>query len=387
MGDLRMVVEIEKIVHGGYGLARLNSGVCFVPFTVPGDVLDVECTTSGGGGVGWIKRIVRSSPHRKRAKCPVFTVCGGCDFQHMSYSYELEVKRQILVEDLARIAGISETNGIEIIHNSDYGYRNHAQVKVDEEGRIGFYEKKSHQVVQLPEKGCRLLHEKINRYILKIRKEKVFQKGGFRVRSDAHGNIYKKGIPGVADDRYCCHSISGLNFRINIDDFFQVNNFLIERWLSRIKEYLEIDKYDRIADVYCGSGAISLFLAKYVKSIIGIELNKNAVWSARYNAEWNNILNVTFVRSRADVGVRSLTDIQKIIIDPSRSGLGNELIEGIVRLQPRVIVYASCDTATFSRDIREFSENGYLLQKVSLVDMFPRTKHIEVVSRLISSPT
>lgn len=155
--------------------------------------------------------------------------------------------------------------------------------------------------------------------------------------------------------------------------------------MSQIELYLQPEKNDVIADLFCGSGLIALNLAKNVKSIIGIELNKNAVRSACYNADWNNIQNVSFVRGKAEQGISSISNVNKIILDPPRFGLQKSLITAIVKLSARVIVYASCDTATFSRDVKEFIKNGYLLEKITLVDMFPRTKHLEVVARIVKS--
>ena len=114
---------------------------------------------------------------------------------------------------------------------------------------------------------------------------------------------------------------------------------------------------------------------------LGIELNKNAVMNARFNAQENDIGNVRFIHGRAERGVGELAGGEKIVVDPPRAGLGPALIAELIRLRPEVIVYASCDTATFSRDAGTIHESGYRLREMSLVDMFPRTSHIEVVSR------
>jgi len=384
-----MEVEIEKIVHGGYGFARLAQGICLVPFAVPGDILDIECSPEDEVAFGWIKKIIRPSLYRKPSLCPVFGLCGGCDFDNMDYEYELNVKKNILIEDLTRLAEVTRVpDGMpveRVIYSMEYGYRNRAGFKVDSKGNIGFFRKKSHEVVPLPDNGCKLLQGEINGYVSEIRNKKKFKEGGFRIRADTKGNIYRKGVPDIEDDKFCYCYIKGIKFRINIDDFFQVNNFLTGKWVSQIELYLQPEKNDVIADLFCGSGLIALNLAKNVKSIIGIELNKNAVRSACYNADWNNIQNVSFVRGKAEQGISSISNVNKIILDPPRFGLQKSLITAIVKLSARVIVYASCDTATFSRDVKEFIKTGYLLEKITLVDMFPRTKHSEVVARIVKS--
>lgn len=381
-----MLVKIEKIVNGGYGIARIEGRTCLVPFSVPGDILDVECGEGQDAIFGWIKEIVRPSSYRRLSDCPVFMRCGGCDFDHMKYTLEIEVKKGILLEDLSRIAKAVDPEKLDLLFDREYGYRNHAQFKVDKHGNVGFFEKKSHAVVSLPEKGCLLLRMEINDYVARmierVRKEISFPRGGFRVRVNEAGIISQKGIPGIPSDSHCYHSASGLRLRTNIDDFFQINSFLIGSWLNRIVNYLQPKSGDVVADVFCGSGIISLTIARKVRSVLGIELNKNAVINARYNARENGIENVRFVHLRADKGIGELSGGEKIVINPPRAGLSPGLIADITQLTPDVVVYASCDTATFSRDVKMFHERGYRLREVTLVDMFPRTTHIEVVSRL-----
>jgi 23S rRNA (uracil1939-C5)-methyltransferase len=378
-----MRVEIEKIVHGGYGIARSGGRTLLIPFSVPGDLLDIECGEGLDRNFGWIKQVVRPSHRRRESACPVFTICGGCDFDHMDYRLELEVKRGIVLEDLARIGGIEPKAGIEAVASDEYGYRNHAQFKVDSSGRVGFFEKKSHSVVPLPEMGCLLLQKEINDCVNGIRKSVQFRRGGFRIRADGSGNVYTKGVPGREDDDYYRSAIGGLRFRTNIDDFFQVNTLLIERWLELIRSFVQPSCSDMLTDLYCGSGVISLHLAPYVKSVTGIELNPNAVDNALFNAKTNGISNVRFIRSTAQGGIRKLHAGGKIVVDPPRSGLGSAFVEGICRLKPRAVVYVSCDTATFARDLNAFRERGYELSEIRLVDMFPRTRHIELVSRIL----
>ncbi len=378
-----MEAHIEKMVHGGYGLIRLNSGICLVPFAVPGDILDIECLKRGEVSFGWIRSIIQPSPYRRRSMCPVFGICGGCDFDNMEYPMELQIKKDILIEDLRRIAKLNVLPFDRLEYSKEYWYRNNVQFKVNEKGLIGFFEKKSHTVVPLPDTGCRLLQKVINSYIRGIKNRIEFKEGGFRVRSNRDGNIYKKGIPGIEDDIFCYYAVDGLKFRLNIDDFFQVNNFVVGKWVRSIRRYLDPGPDDCIVDLYCGSGLIALSLARSVKSVTGIELNPNAVKNARYNAGENGIFNTTFIRAKAEFWFERIKYMDKVIVDPPRSGLQSTLIRRIVRRRPQVVVYASCDSSTFARDVAEFIREGYKVESVSLIDMFPRTKHTEVISRIV----
>jgi 23S rRNA (uracil1939-C5)-methyltransferase len=385
MFEVIMEVQVEKIVHGGYGLARRKGSVCLIPFAVPGHVLDVEFSVEEEVAFGWIKKIIRPSVYRRRSLCPVFGHCGGCDFDNMDYRYELEVKKDMVVEDLHRIANSPGYNLEEVIFSEPYEYRNHAQFKVDGSGNIGFFAKKTHDVVPLPQEGCRILDARINDYVKSILRTTQWKKGGFRVRSNSRGEIYTKGIPGSDDNPVWKQDLHGFEFRIGIDDFFQVNNRITGKWLNLIQEYLQPSPGDRVADLFCGCGVISISVSKKLRYVFGVEMNRNAVKHAKFNALNNGIHNITFLRSDAFKGLKTLRQVNKIVVDPPRSGLDQDLVREICSMNPSVVVYASCDTATFARDVRSFAACGYTLRRLSLVDMFPRTKHCEVVAQLAAS--
>jgi len=378
-----MILEIEKLIHGGYGLARYSGGVCLVPFTVPGDVLDVCFLNENKKSFGWINKIIHPSPYRKEVICPVFTRCGGCDYEHMDYHYELKIKNDILKEDMIRIAGFSAIKEPEIISASCYGYRNHAQFKVDGMGNVGFFAKQSHEVVALPPEGCLLLNKEINRYVMSIMDKARKKQGGFRVRAGAGEVIYKKGISGLSDDSYCFYQAGGITFRIGIDDFFQINSLLMDPWAQTVISLLEPEKEDKVLDLFSGSGIIGILLASSVEHVTCVEINGSAVKNAKFNAFSNSVENISFIRTNLYKNFKSSWKANKVVVDPPRSGLGKVLLEGLCAISPFIIVYASCDTSTFSRDLRVFLQNGYHPENIILLDMFPRTKHTEVVSKLV----
>ncbi len=378
-----MEMTVEKIVHGGLGLCRIRGGVVLVPYAVPGDVVEVSFNEGGGGvSFGWIREVRNPSPSRRQSDCPVFGICGGCDFDNMSYECEIKVKEEVLEEDLGRIAGIrNPVIDRTIVSQNEYGYRNHAQFKV--KGAAGFFMKQSHEVVPLPVQGCLLLDPVINAYFNSRVRSKILHPGGFRIRSNNRGEVFQKGIPGIVPDGFATYYPKDLRLRVGIDDFFQVNRFTIDGWLDQITRYLEPERSDKVFDLYCGSGLISLYIARFVRSVSGIELNRRAVQNAFYNARANGIENVAFYR--ADAGGDSVFKMpaDKVVVDPPRTGLTSRLVSGITSMRPSVVVYASCDTATFARDIRLFTEEGYVLDRVTPVDMFPRTRHSEVVARIV----
>jgi 23S rRNA (uracil1939-C5)-methyltransferase len=168
-----------------------------------------------------------------------------------------------------------------------------------------------------------------------------------------------------------------------------VNNFLNDQWMQSVEEYLAPQPGDLLVDLFCGSGLIALSLASSLRAGVGIEGNGNAVRNARLNAERNGIENVTF-------HLRDLTrriDLEclapagggrlKVVADPPRTGLAEHMIESIRRLNPSTIVYVSCNSATFARDLRFFTCRGYRMERLLAIDMFPRTQHVEMVARLV----
>jgi 23S rRNA (uracil1939-C5)-methyltransferase len=171
-------------------------------------------------------------------------------------------------------------------------------------------------------------------------------------------------------------------FRVGFVAFFQVNSAVVGAWLKAVNKALDPQEGDTVLDLCSGCGLISLFIARKVKQVIGIEIVGRAVENARYNAAVNGIGNVTFTRKDASRGIKTAVPGAKVIVDPPRAGLSYTLIDDIIRIKPPCVVYISCNTATFARDVRRFMEGGYRLAEMTMVDMFPRTKHLEVVARI-----
>jgi tRNA/tmRNA/rRNA uracil-C5-methylase (TrmA/RlmC/RlmD family) len=388
-------VHIDRIVNGGYGLGKLDGRVLLVPFSVPGDRVRVkplrrdQCREQTGLFYE-IEEVVKPSPMRVKPTCPVFGVCGGCDFDHITYRFELETKRRVFVEDVRRIGGYRVEKQPEIIASlSEYRYRNHAQVKTDEQGRFGFFKKKSHEIVPLPSKGCLLLQKTLNRFVLGIQRGGPLKAGSVRFRSNGEGQIFCKGAPCRDDDVYAYYRVGDREFRIGIDDFFQVNGYLNERWIDLVKNSVCPDPGDVVYDLFCGSGLIALSLAPFSKHVIGIEANGSAVRNAVFNASQNGVENVEFLCHDLTTQTElSRWKVQKqgrvkVVVDPPRTGLEPVLIDAIAGIEPDLLVYASCNSATFSRDLKELVERGYNPEAITIIDMFPRTRHIETVARFV----
>jgi 23S rRNA (uracil1939-C5)-methyltransferase len=388
-------VIIEKIVNGGFGLARTSGRVVLIPYSTPGDVLEVTPMRAGKDRSGEtnfyeIQSILEPSPLRVSSRCPVFGVCGGCDYDHLEYDYELGIKHEVLLEDLQRIAGLHIDNISRVVHAfSPYRYRNHANIKIDREGRPGFFKKKSYRVVPFPEKGCLLLDDTLNDFVRRLLMTPQIGKG-MRIRTDGKGGLFTKGVYGRDDDTSIQYSVGEMEFSIGIDDFFQVNNLLHHAWVREIVLGLEPEPGDRLLDLFCGSGLIALSLSDSVSVVSGIEGNGSAVRNATFNARLNGLDNAVFhtgdltKEGAMKDAVPSGSGTLKIVADPPRTGMAPRLIEAIAALKPGIVVYVSCNSATFARDIGDFLRRGYTLARLSIIDLFPRTWHIEAVATLIN---
>jgi tRNA/tmRNA/rRNA uracil-C5-methylase (TrmA/RlmC/RlmD family) len=388
-------VSIEKIVSGGFGLARLDDRVVLIPYSAPGDILEIlprggAADRSGESPFYEIRSILEPSPHRIASRCAVFGLCGGCDFDHLEYGYELTVKQTVLLEDLRRIARLQLDGVGQVLHaQSPYGYRNHAQVKIDGKGRPGFFKKKSHRVVPFPREGCLLLDGTLNDLVRRLVRTPQ-RGGGMRIRTDGMGGLFTRGVDGRDDDPTIRYRVNDLDFCIGIDDFFQVNSLLNHDWVRHVMGCVEPEGGDRILDLFCGSGLIALSLAGSVDAVAGIEANGSAVRNAAHNARLNGLDNAVFIpRDLTEEGVLkeavpSGAGTLKVVADPPRTGMAKHLVESIAALEPRVVVYVSCNSATFARDIGAFLKCGYTLSKISIIDMFSRTRHIEAVARLVN---
>jgi len=356
--------------------------------------------------------------------CPYFGTCGGCQWQHIDYSIQVEQKKEIFAETLKRLGGLKEIPSITVAPSpKPYDYRIRVQLKV--KGKtLGYYQEKSHRVVDIDH--CPISHPLINRIIRNLREDIAFfsnaegieinvspeEDGGVLlihphsvdqrmehfVKQLLQGHPIFRGVAVVKKERlnffgdpYLNFTIPwsqggerrSLKFRISPGSFSQVNPEQNQTLIQTVLQFSEVNKEDRVFDLYAGAGNLTLSLALGAKEVLGIEENKMAIEDAQFNAERNGIKNCRFIQGRVeDVFLdwkKGTPDL--IVLDPPRTGC-KTILDHVVRWKPRKIIYVSCEPTTFSRDLRLFSERGYPLHRIGLIDMFPQTYHMEVVGLL-----
>ncbi len=434
-----MVIElnVEKIVYGGYGLGTNNGIKVFVPYTCPEERIKVYITEKKKGyWFGELKEILVPSPFRIKPSCPLFTKCGGCDFQHLDYQAQLVVKK-LLVSDALQHLGKVFIPVKNSLPAKEWRYRNKVQMIMSNGKRlkIGYYKKKSHQVVDVPtcplqpevfdtivkSLASRILSSKESiysevkregnlRYLVLKRGERtsevlviIVSAAPIRDKMIYQGILKEGNLVGILNninplpknriltddfhilfgrDHYY-EKILDKQFKISAGSFFQINTQETERLIKKVLKFLEPKGDERVLDLFCGVGTISLIIAEFVGAVSGIEIVPSAFKDALDNKEINKVANANFILGDCEVAIDSFSQVDKVILDPPRKGLSPTLIQKIVSLKPEIVVYVSCNPTTLARDLKLFSEFNYKPAAIELVDMFPQTYHIESIAQIV----
>ena len=432
---------IDDYTAEGQGVAHVEGCAVFVPNAIAGEkvLLRIE-KAQKTWAAGKITQILEKSPHRVNRECEVAKLCGGCDFWHMDYEEESRLKAERVRQALNRIGGESLEEVPILAAPTCHGYRNKAQYPVAvNKGKAyaGFFKAGTHQVVE--NKRCRILPELTDRvkdavmdYVNQFRVtvyDETTQKGLLRHiyvrKGEVSGQVLVclvangrklphvpellerlKKLPGfttlvlavntkagnaILGDEfitlygpgYIEDTLCGLTFRLSPRSFYQVNHHQAQRLYEAAISQAEITKDDLVLDLYCGVGTITLAMAKAAGKVIGVEVVEQAVEDAKENALRNGIENAEFFCG--DAGKAAL-DLERkgikpdvIVVDPPRKGLNADTIEALHRMDPRRIVYVSCDPATLARDVALLKQRGFSLKNAMAADLFPRCAHVESI--------
>lgn len=399
-------IEIEKLVYGGEGLARLEGRTVLVPFTLPGEKLTADIVREKG-------RLVRAKPshfeqksdERVDATCPVFTICGGCNYQHIPYEKQLDYKEAILRETLARIGKIEWDGTIERIGSEPYGYRNRTQLRISKRGPkadIGFLQAGSHKLI--PTDACPINSPKLNEIhaaLLQMSGDRRFpgflkEVEFFTNETDVQLNVINselplakgffewaaENIPGLLPGAHLDYTCGEDVFRVGSRSFFQVNRFLAAKLAA---SSIEGATGTTALDLYCGVGLITLPLGRKFESVIGVDSSPAAMRSLQFNAERADV-KVKSVHLNVDQYLGNFKDeVDFVVADPPRAGLGEDVVRELIRIAPKQLNIVSCDPSTLARDLRKFLDGGYQIESCTLIDLFPQTYHLETIVRLTRS--
>lgn len=369
-----LTLKIEKLVYGGYGLARTGSGVVFVRYVLPGEVVDAVIESKANGSrYAFPQKVLESSPARREPRCRYSGECGGCDWLYIDYNEQLRCKKEIF-EDCFRRIGKLEIPEPQLFHSPEFAYRIRAQIKVSEKC-AGFFMKKTNSIVNISD--CPLLSDSLNSLLKNdlagiLKPEKVLN---LKVISGEKRTASFPVLKGLTFDKTEIRTGGNL-FEVNGDSFFQSNQFLLEQmglWAINDAEG------GRCVDLYGGVGFFSVMLGKKFDSLILVESQKENISEASRNFALNGLSNCKAIHGEVENVAGSITsEPDFLIIDPPRPGLTRKAREAVFALRPEKILYISCNPSTQARDVQYFTKQcGYKICKSALFDLYPNTHHLE----------
>jgi len=382
----RVNIEIESVAFGGDGVGRMDNFVVFVPFAAPGDKLEIEIVQRKKKFArGKILKVIRSSEARVEPLCRYYANCGGCCYQHINYETQLAVKKKQVVDAFEKIGGIPAPPVREVIASPQmYHYRGKAQLHALENAggvQFGFMDVSGGKVVDI--ERCEIAEETINEKIHALRASQARAPGA----EDKHTIWSGKSFGEKERKETITRVVKSKEFLVPREGFFQANLYLIDKLVDEVCAMVQNEKISTLIDAYCGSGLFSVFLAPYVENIIGIEQDASSVECAKINASKSGTKNINFIQGDVEeilagefLSPEHKTDM--VLLDPPRVGCSPSVLKSICSMRPRKVIYISCNPATQARDVKYLREQGYKLQSLLPLDMFPQTQHIEVIGVL-----
>lgn len=381
---MSVVVKIDGYDDLGRGIAHNNGKVIFIPKVLIDEEVEIDITDEYKTyNIGKLKNVIKASSKRNKPICPYYNKCGGCNFLHVNHIEEINIKKNNFI----KLTGLTPT----VIESDDeYNYRNKVELKIID-NQFGYYEAKTHEFIKID--YCFLAKEAINN-VIKSKECFDLKSGDIIIRCNYNDEIIikintnenymvdinklkeKVKLLGImvndkliyGEDSFI-EIINGYYFKCNINSFFQVNLNI----LSKIFDILSKNNYDSIVDLYCGVGVLGIAANK--NKCYGIEINESSIVDAVKNSKLNKQNNKYLLGDSSNI--KNIKDtIDTIIMDPPRSGLNKETLKNVLSFNPQKIIYMSCNYITLNRDLK-YLNDGYTVNEVYLLDMFPKTIHCE----------
>ncbi len=407
-----MIVKVEKLVYNGYGLARAPEGrVLFIPYTAPQEKVKVRIVEERKDfAFAKVVEILEPSPYRVEPSCPHFGLCGSCQWLHVNYEEQLRQKRQILERELTKQLK-RKVNIEEIIPSYPFGYRRRAKLYVERK-LIGF--KSFRGIKVIPIGRCLLLTEALNSALLELYKYQSVLRNATEIwmGSDKDENtvlVSMNASKKIRDIHSILHSIEektqkeagvlirystkrsqlgrrflletlmGKRIKYTYNSFFQNNRFLTERLVEEVVK--RVEEGARVLELYSGCGTFTLPVASKAKEITAVEMNPTSCQLLRESAAENQLNNVKVIEAECSRFISSLEErFDIVLLDPPREGCSIQIIQWINEKKPQRVIYVSCNPTTLAKDLSRI--NGYEIETMIPIDMFPQTFHIEAIAVL-----
>ena len=400
MNELINDVKCTRLDHYGRGIAKVDNKTVFIHNLLPKETANIKIVKKNSKYMeAIVVDIVSRTITRVDAPCPYYDNCGGCHIMHMDDEEKKEFK-YLKIKDVLKKFAFYNGEVKPLVTGDTYKYRNKITLHVNKD-RIGLYQSYSNNIVEIDD--CMLIDPSMSKYIPILREyfkqvrgdvtEVIIRKTNDNIIINFDNDIdisklniddasiYVKGSLVKGKDNNLIE-INGYKFKVSPYSFFQVNNEIASKIYDKVSELVKKYKPDTLLDLYCGTGTMGIINSKYAKKVIGIDNNESCIKDANSNKELNKVENIEFICGNTEDELDSISNADMVIVDPPRAGLLRKAVDDLMKIEPKEIVYVSCDPITLARDISLLNPK-YKLEYVEPYDMFPNTYHVECVCVLV----
>ena len=384
VGD-RITVTVGGIAHGGHCVARHDGRVIFLRYAIPGEEVVAEITeVTSKFARGNAIEIIKAAPERVSPPCELAKPggCGGCDFQHIEISAQRKLKSAIIKEQFSRVAKKDvEVTVIGVAPLTGLGWRTRMDFTVNPDRKLALYGARSHNLI--PVAKCLIADERMNLDSINQMNLPVGAKVEVAISGSGKQSV---AIEGIENFDLIEELVLENKFSVSPTSFWQSHIQSPAVLTKSILADLQIKAGDHVFDLYGGVGLFTAALATEVTQtgrVTLIEFDAGAVTDARRNFAENQIVEI--VEGKVERSLSKFKRADLILLDPPRSGAGKDVVSAMIKLEPRTIVYVSCDPASLARDTTYLEASGYTLDRLQSYDLFPMTQHIECVARFIKN--
>jgi 23S rRNA (uracil1939-C5)-methyltransferase len=385
--DSAFTLKLDGMGQLGEAVSRIDEKKIFVFGGIPGEEVLAEIIRQRRTYIA-AKTVqpVKSSPFRVETSCPYFGSCTGCQWQHIDYTHQLEIKHGIIQETMETLGDIFGGSIAPVVPAPQtFGYRNHARFTVGPGGSLGFIHRESRQFIRV--ESCLLMHSWINEALSQLQGQcgettQVSIRYGVNTGSYLiQPALHRAGIALDSGQKYYEDRLNSTQFRISSPSFFQVNNTQAEQMVNILIDNLAFTGDELLADAYAGVGTFGILLAPYVRRVLAIEESASAIKDAQINSE--DIPNVELLHGKTENVLGSLQSAPDIlIIDPPRAGCHSDTLKTVINHPPKQVAYISCNPQSLARDLRILLNGPFSIREIIPVDLFPHTHHIECIAIL-----
>ncbi len=385
-------LELKGLGRLGEALAEDEGKPVFVFGGIPGETVEAEVVHEHRGYLAArVVEVVTASPHRVTPPCPYFGPCTGCQWQHIEYDRQLQMKRSLVEDALERVGGLSGVPVEETLPSPEpLGYRNHARFTVGANGRLGFVNRETRRLVDVDE--CLLMDPWINGVLKRLQghaqetTQLSVRYGTNTGSAMVQPKLHNPGLSLESGQRVYEEALLGERFQVASSSFFQVNSRQAERLALLLRESLALTGVELVVDAYAGVGTFAVLLASQAGHIIAIEESPSALEDARRNTA--DKPNVELRRGKVErvLAELALDRVDAVVLDPPRTGCQPAVLRALIASAPRRIVYVSCDPESLARDLKVLAAGPFRIEWVQPLDMFPQTHHVECLAVLVLEP-